>query len=170
MLHVEWDDAHGIVTLNWGTWTLDAASDTLTLRAEAPKCEDLQRIQDLLAARVEKIGRRDRLTVVWQRPDTPAPTEKSGNTNNITRRWSSTRAWVLVGIVAVLIAVHLGLGGAALAASRWTDWTVIGLVALFLVKAIGLRVLATRRGKAFHAPGNGAARAFRNHLSRKNTR
>lgn len=146
MLDVEWDDTHGIVTLNCGQWTLDATSDTLTLRAEASEYEDLQRIQDLLAARVEKIGRRDGLTVAWKRLENdPALTEKPSHANNITRRRSRTRGWVFVGIVAVLIAVHLGLGGAALAASRWTVWTVIGLVALFLVKAIGLRVLASRR-------------------------
>jgi len=168
--HVEWDDTRGMVTLNQGRWTLDATPDTLTLRAEAETEEDLQRIQDLLAARLEKIGRRDHLTVVWQRLDTPdqrseeddLALEKPVHAKNNARRWSLARRWAFAGIVAVLIAVHLGLGGAALAVSRWTDWTVIGLVVLLLAKVVGLRALAARRGKAPHASGN--ATEPRNHM------
>jgi len=51
-----------------GQWTGRATPDTLTLRAEATDEKNLQRIQDLLAGRLEKIGRRDHLTVTWQRP------------------------------------------------------------------------------------------------------
>lgn len=66
--HVECSDTHGIVRLNLGQWTGRATPDALTLRAEATDEKDLQRIQDLLAGRLEKIGRRDHLTVTWQRP------------------------------------------------------------------------------------------------------
>jgi hypothetical protein len=69
--HVEWTDTHGIVRLNWGQWTAQATPHMLTLRAEATDEKNLQRIQDLLAGRLEKIGRRDHLTVTWQRPDPP---------------------------------------------------------------------------------------------------
>jgi hypothetical protein len=70
--HAEWSDTDGIVTLNWGQWTLHAAAGTLTLRAEADSEENLRRIQDLLTARLEKIGSRDHLTVNWQPPAAPA--------------------------------------------------------------------------------------------------
>jgi hypothetical protein len=51
---------------------MHAAAGTLTLRAEADSEENLRRIQDLLTARLEKIGRRDHLTVNWQPPAPPA--------------------------------------------------------------------------------------------------
>jgi hypothetical protein len=51
--------------------TMHAAPGTLTLRAEAGNEENLRRIQDLVAARVEKIGRRDHLAVNWQPAETP---------------------------------------------------------------------------------------------------
>jgi hypothetical protein len=67
----EWSGADGTVTLNWGQWTMHAASGTLTVRAEADSEEHLRQIQDLLTARLEKIGRRDHLTVTWQPPALP---------------------------------------------------------------------------------------------------
>ncbi|MPZ85268.1 MAG: DUF2218 domain-containing protein [Actinophytocola sp.] len=126
--HVEWSDTHGIVRLSWGQWTLHATQNTLTLRAEATNDEDLQRIQDLLTARLENIGRRDHLTVTWQRRDTPTahpgddphPTERPRGTR---RRRSRTAPWLLVAAVGLFLAVHLGLGTAVLAASPWTIWT-----------------------------------------------
>jgi hypothetical protein len=155
--------------LTWGQWTLQATPDALTLHAEAANEEDLQRIQDLLAARLEKIGRRDHLTVTWQRPDAPTvhlgdphPTEEPRRTANTARRWP------LIAVVALFVAIHLGLGGAALAASPWTDWTAIGLVTIFLVKIIGLRLLATRRGKVSQAPRRVFDRLFRNHVGHEN--
>jgi hypothetical protein len=51
---------------------MHAAAGTLTLRAEAESKENLRRIQDLLTARLEKIGKRDHLTVNWQPPAPPA--------------------------------------------------------------------------------------------------
>jgi hypothetical protein len=69
--HAEWSAIDGTVTLNWGQWTMHAAPGTLTLRAEAGNEENLKRLQDLLTARLEKIGRRDRLAVNWQEAETP---------------------------------------------------------------------------------------------------
>jgi hypothetical protein len=74
--HAECSATSGIITLNWGRWTMQATPGTLRLRAEAGNQEDLQRIQDLLTARMEKIGRRDQLTVTWQPAEAPtAPGE-----------------------------------------------------------------------------------------------
>jgi hypothetical protein len=69
--HVQWSETHGIVSLSWGQWTMQATPDTLTLRAQAIDDENLQRIQNLVAGRLERIGRRDHLTVSWQRPEAP---------------------------------------------------------------------------------------------------
>lgn len=70
--HAEWSGTDGSVTLNFGQWTMHATPGALTLRAEAGSEEDLRRIQDLVTARLEKIGRRDHLTVNWQRTEAPA--------------------------------------------------------------------------------------------------
>src|SRR5450755_3242117 len=70
--HAEWSDTDGIVALTWGQWTMQAAPGTLTLRVEAADQENLQRIQDLVTGRLEKFGRRDRLTVDWQPAQAPA--------------------------------------------------------------------------------------------------
>lgn len=64
--HAEWSQTDGIITLSWGQWTMHAASGSLTLRAAADSAENLRRIQDLVTARLEKVGRRDHLTVTWQ--------------------------------------------------------------------------------------------------------
>jgi hypothetical protein len=66
--HAEWTSTDGTVTLNWGQWTMHAAAGTLNLRAQADSQENLRRIQDLVTSRLEKIGRRDQLTVNWQPP------------------------------------------------------------------------------------------------------
>jgi hypothetical protein len=66
MRDTEWTDSHGIIRMSWGECTLRATPGTLTLRAEAADEENLRRIQDLVASRLERFGRRDQLTVTWQ--------------------------------------------------------------------------------------------------------
>jgi hypothetical protein len=73
----EWTDADGKLVLSWGQCTLHAAPGTLTLRAEAADQESLSRIQDLVAARLEKFGRREHLTVTWQ-PAQPPTAHRAG--------------------------------------------------------------------------------------------
>jgi len=180
--HTEWSDTHGTVRMNWGQWTVHATPGALMLRAEASDEKNLQQIEDLLGGRLEKIGRRDHLTVTWQRPD--APTTQPGHTHKPNdsprladesqdagktgKRRSRAGRWLLIAVVAVVVAAHLGLGGAALAASRWTDWTVIAVVAVFLLKVVGLRLLVTRRGKVSQASRNILGSMFGNHVGRKN--
>jgi hypothetical protein len=55
---------------------MQATPGTLSLRAEAAGEEDLQRVQDIVATDIERFGKRDHLTVTWQRPG--APTSPSG--------------------------------------------------------------------------------------------
>ena len=70
--HVECSEAEGTVSLNWGRWTMRASPGLLAVRAEAADEDSLRRIQDLLAARRQKFGRREHLTVTWRRPGAAA--------------------------------------------------------------------------------------------------
>src|SRR5690242_8130763 len=72
--HAEWSGSDGVLDFGQGRCTLHATSDGLLLRAEAEDQHQLRRIQEALTARLERIGRRDRLTVTWQptRPGGPA--------------------------------------------------------------------------------------------------
>jgi hypothetical protein len=70
--HAEWSATSGTVKLNWGGWTMQAAPGVLRLRAEAADEVSLRRIQDILTTRLEKFGRRERLTVTWQPTRTAA--------------------------------------------------------------------------------------------------
>jgi hypothetical protein len=69
---VDCSGAEGTVSLNWGRWTVRASPGLLTVRAEAADEDSLRRIQDLLAARLQKFGRRDGLTVNWRRAEPAA--------------------------------------------------------------------------------------------------
>jgi hypothetical protein len=63
--HVEYSDTDGTIRFANGLCTLRATSDTLTLRVDADDEDTLWRLQKGIAGRVEKIGRRDQLTVTW---------------------------------------------------------------------------------------------------------
>ncbi len=69
--HVEWSETRGIVSFGWGQCTMQAIAGTLTLRVEAADEQNLQRVQDIVAGDIERFGRRDHLTVKWQRPGAP---------------------------------------------------------------------------------------------------
>jgi hypothetical protein len=65
VLHAEHTQDTGAITLTWGQLTLHAASDALTVRADADSPENLQRIQDMVTARLRKFGRREQLVIQW---------------------------------------------------------------------------------------------------------
>ena len=65
---VECSGTEGTVSLDCGQWTMRVFPGRLAVRAEAADQESLRRIQDLLAARLQKFGRREHLTVTWQDP------------------------------------------------------------------------------------------------------
>jgi hypothetical protein len=71
VLDVEWTDTDATLTLNWGTCTLHAGGNMLTVHAEAADEAALKRVQDIITADLERFGRRDHLTVNWTRLDTP---------------------------------------------------------------------------------------------------
>ena len=76
--HVDWSDTDGVIDFGWGRCTLHANDRHLTLLAEADGEQQLQRIQDGIARRLERIGRRDRLTVTWQAPPDATLGETAG--------------------------------------------------------------------------------------------
>jgi hypothetical protein len=71
--HAEWSDTDGTLILNRGQCTLHAAQGMLTLRAESDSEDSLTRIQDLIAGRLQKFGRREHLTVTWRAAPDGAP-------------------------------------------------------------------------------------------------
>jgi hypothetical protein len=68
--HAESSDTSGTLILNWGQCTMLVADGLLTLRAEAGDTDSLTKIEELIAGRLEKFGRREHLVVTWQ----PVPT------------------------------------------------------------------------------------------------
>ena len=55
----------GVIDFGWGRCTLRAAPGELTLYAEATDPRRLRQIEDGISARLQRIGRRDQLTVTW---------------------------------------------------------------------------------------------------------
>ncbi|MFE2581445.1 DUF2218 domain-containing protein [Streptomyces sp. NPDC059378] len=165
--HVELTDTHGTVRFADGLWTLDATADALTLRVDADDEEALRRLQEAIAARIEKIGRRDALQVTWQRavPDTPSQAECDEHRDTDGRGVGRSRRAITLGALglvaggAVVVAAHLGIGGAVLADAKWTGWAAGAVLALVLVKLLllGGHLLlgrtALRRGIAFRHLG-----------------
>jgi hypothetical protein len=137
--NVEWTDTEGTIATGEARCTLRATENTLTLRAEAGDRQQLERLQDLVRTRLETIGRRDDLKVIWQVPQgTPdiaeAPRPRKGN------------PIAIAAAVALAIAVHIGLGTTLVADVRWT-WAADAVVAVAVVKVIVVTVIARRRRK-----------------------
>ena len=137
--HVEWSDTYGIVRLSWGQWTMQTTPDTLTLRAEATDEENLRRIQDLVAARLEIIGRREHLKVNWQRFE--APTAQRGEGEHGRGATTSTPRWVKVFLV---ILVKLGFIALVLVVPSGLPLLVAGhgVALLVLLVAVAVTLLA----------------------------
>ncbi|MET9817255.1 MULTISPECIES: DUF2218 domain-containing protein [unclassified Streptomyces] len=153
---VKWSDTAGEVGLPWGRITMGTVTGALTLRVQAADEEDLSRLQGLVAGHIERFGRREGLRVSWQRSETAADSEvvhtAEVSGGGVVPRRRYLRVTALVAVIALVLIVHLGLGGMLLANWRWTGWAVGGLLAVVLVK---ITVLG---GFAFH----------RNRTSKKN--
>jgi hypothetical protein len=63
--HAEYADDRGVIDFGSGRCELLATPEALMLRVGAEDAEHLARLKEGMAARVEKIGRRDGLTVIW---------------------------------------------------------------------------------------------------------
>lgn len=160
---VDYSDTRAVVRFAEGQWILHATPDGLTLRVETEDEESLQRLRDGITMRLEKIGRRDGLTVTWRQPHAGEdPTEADppvlGAGTEPRRRRGRGRTIAMVAVVAAVVAVHVGLGGAALAESSWTGLAANTLLAIVLLKVVfmGSHVIlgrmAIRRGRTVKLP------------------
>lgn len=163
---VDCADTVGSVSFAEGMLTLQASADALMLRLEAADQENLRRLEDAVAARLHTIGRRDSVTVTWHRPDA-LPVLASDLADDVApatgpgagkRRWPGRLGWGgLVAVGVLIVALHVGLGGTAVATSAWTGWAGNIVLVIIVGKAvfIAAHVLtgryAFRRGKAMHA-------------------
>lgn len=97
VLAVDWSDTHGILTLSWGRCVLDADPTTLTVRVEADSEENLRRVQDLVAADLERFGRRDQLSVTWQQavvtPSGVSAAQRAGDDRDADQEAGSGEEW-----------------------------------------------------------------------------
>jgi hypothetical protein len=69
MRHVERSDTAATLDFDQGRCTMRAEPDALVLRAEAGDAERLRRIEDLIAADLQRFGTREHLTVTWRDAD-----------------------------------------------------------------------------------------------------
>jgi hypothetical protein len=67
--HVEWTDTTGEMRFQNGTCTLEAHDDALLLRLSAPDEASLRSLQQAISHRLETIGRRAGLHVLWSSTD-----------------------------------------------------------------------------------------------------
>jgi hypothetical protein len=150
----EWSDTSGTVTFTpWGRCTLAADNGTLTLRIDAADEDAAARIRDIITRDFERFTRRDPVTVTWHRSDTPgaAPFRPTSGVEPEPRRGfpRPSRRTILLAVAVVLaIGLHVGLAGAIVARSRWTDIgvnVVAALVALKIALIVWTRVRIRRR-------------------------
>src|SRR3954468_1556922 len=137
---VTWTDTAGVIDLGRSRCTLTADDEVLTLRAEADDAADLQRLQALITARLERFGRREHLTVAWQaaRPVLVATTD--GRSGTGTRRFPR-RTVGLVVLGTLVVALHVALGAAAVSVPWWTSPALDVVVAVVVVKLLVSLVL-----------------------------
>jgi hypothetical protein len=164
-LHVASGADQVVVTFDpWGTATLRAQDGTLALRAEAADPLDLRRIREILSRDFERFGRRDQLILTWTSTDPAAVTEPDRPLPTTPPASSRPRTPLMVTIagvlgVALVVAVHLGVGGVALAAWNWLGWTAVGGAALAAVAMV-----------VGHAAIPVAALRMRRHLTHRDRR
>jgi hypothetical protein len=73
----ECSDDDGVITFDNGRCTLHATGEELVLRAEAADPRVLRLMQEAIAARLQRIGGRDQLSVTW-RPGPAQPDSGEG--------------------------------------------------------------------------------------------
>ncbi|MEV4014265.1 DUF2218 domain-containing protein [Nonomuraea angiospora] len=134
-IKAEWSETDGTISLDWGTCTLRATPEALTLRVEAVDEDRLQRIQALLTRNITRMGRRDGLTVDWRRPD--------GTTSEVsaTPRRRRHTAVGLALAAALAVAVHVGLAAGVLTIPQWASLGADGVLAIILVMVLAKVVL-----------------------------
>jgi hypothetical protein len=131
-----------VVRFAEGSWTLSASADTLILRVEAEEAAALDRLKSAIAARIAKIGRRDRLAVEWREADAPEVQELPGSAaaGQPRRRGWRKAGWIAA--VALAVAVHLGLIWSLAGSGRWKEPAADVILALIAVKLVLLALHA----------------------------
>ena len=144
---VTWSETTGTIDLGWGRCTLRAGDGALVLRAEADDPAHLQRLQTQLGARLHRIGRRDQLHVIWQPVTTPAPPPVAGqphDTAGTGRRGVRPRTVALAAVGVLAVALHLVLGGAAIASASWAGPALDVVLVVVVLKLLASVVLGRR--------------------------
>jgi hypothetical protein len=153
----EWTDTAGTVTFTpWGLCALTADGSVLTVCLKAADEEGLAQIRDIVTRDFERFTRRNPVTVSWRRSDDPGATLVPPSGAAIARRRRSPlRSGLQIGMLVlaglVVVGLHIGLGGAAIAGSRWTGVAgnvVVGLIALKIVLIVVARFGLRRRRPA----------------------
>jgi hypothetical protein len=136
-----------------GSWDLEAVDGALVLRVEADGAAALERLKAAIAARIEKVGRRDGLAVVWSSPESPHDDHGNGagGAGAAPRRpgrrpWRRRIGWFA--LAALAVAIHLGLIGALLGGGRWKDVAAETIIAVIAVKLV-LLALHARPGRSW---------------------
>jgi hypothetical protein len=152
----EWSDTSATVTFTpWGQCTLTADANILATRIEAADEDGLAQIRDVVTRDFARFSQRDPLTVTWQRSDDPgAASFRHTDAVKFAHRRGplrfNLRTILLALAVILIIGLHVGLAGAAVASSRWTGMATNLIVALVLLKIvfIGLARLGIRRRRS----------------------
>lgn len=156
----EWSETSGIVTFTpWGQCTLAADVGTLRLRIDAADEDGLAQIRDVIARDFERFSRRDPVTVIWQRPETPgaAALQPTGGMTPKPRRGfprPNLQTILLTLAVVLVIGLHVGLAGAVVAESPWTGVAINVVVALVVLKIalVAWACYGIRRRRATKSP------------------
>ncbi|MEV0236300.1 DUF2218 domain-containing protein [Nonomuraea sp. NPDC050786] len=129
-IKADWSETEGTITVDGATCFLRATPHHLTLRVEAEDEERLQRAQALVTRNIIRMGRRDNLTVSWDRP---GATADAAVTDPAPRRRHTVLGLTLAAVLAV--AVHVGLAAGILAIPQWAGLGADVVLAAVLVKA-----------------------------------
>lgn len=138
-IQAEYTDTQGTIIIHpWGRCTLQAAERTLTVNVEATTPDALRQIQHMVAGDLERFGRRDGLTVNWPPPDaTTAPDADAPNDTRTVPAVLGRRSAILLALlIAALLAIHLGLGGAILAHTGWAGLSTGVIIAVVFAKLL----------------------------------
>lgn len=146
-IQVEWTDSDGTLRLPWGQCILQALPGRLRVHVEADDQENLERLQDLVSSHIGRFSRRDPLRVEWRSAEATVDAPGEGAVPPHQRPGGRTR-FIVIGVAAVAVALHLALGGTVLAHTSWTGWVVGFLVTAVAVKAALVGGLALRRHRS----------------------
>lgn len=151
--HVEQSAIQGTINFTSGRCILHVGSDVLTLRVEASDQDSLQSIQHLIAGRLQKIGKHDVLPqVTWQRVEVGVQQyDETASAEGTTLRPRRSATLGVVAVIALVVAVHLGLGGLLLASGPWKHWVIGAVLTVVLLRAAYVFGRLVRRKRAPNA-------------------